>query len=198
MRKINDTELLTLKDQGMPQKEIAQHFGVSDAAVSKRLKRLKPLPESLNKLADKEQQFAIEVAGGKTQTLSALSAYECSSMAAAKTIGSQLMAKPDIQVAVGDLMQEEGLSRRYRVRKLKQHIDALDPNASLKGLDQSWKLEGLYAEKIVHAHVSYADLTREEEDIKRELKELNRQLGELPEDEEEDDVVDAESEEMEK
>ncbi|MBI5186763.1 MAG: hypothetical protein HZA01_13695 [Nitrospinae bacterium] len=44
-------------------------------------------------------------------------------------------------------MSEAGLTRRYRLKKLKQCIDAKDPSVVLKGLDQSWKLDGLYSEE---------------------------------------------------
>jgi hypothetical protein len=85
-------------------------------------------------------------------------------------MGWQLMQKGDIQTAVAELMQEEGLTRRYRVQKLRTHIDHPDPNVSLKGLDQAWKLDGAYVEKHVHVHATY-------EDIKREQAECHDRIG---------------------
>jgi predicted transcriptional regulator len=43
-RKIDDTQLLEMLKEGKLQKDIAEHFGVSPAAVCKRLKRLLPQP----------------------------------------------------------------------------------------------------------------------------------------------------------
>ena len=153
MRKTNDDEILRLLKEGKTQKEIAEIQGVSPVAIHKRLKRLLPKPKSLDKLTDKEQKFVLEVAKGKTRTQSALASYECSSLESAKSIGNQLMAKSDIQVAVSEIMQQEGLPRRYRVRKLKEHIDNRDPNISLKGLDQSWKLDGAYTDTHVNIDI---------------------------------------------
>jgi len=92
-------------------------------------------------------------------------------------MGYQLMQKPDIQTAVAELMQEEGLTRRYRVQKLKGHIDHPDPNVSLKGLDQSWKLDGAYTEKHVHVHATYADLTKNFDELQAKRKALEAELG---------------------
>ena len=39
-KKIDDAELMDMVNQGKERKEIAEHFGVSTAAVCKRLKRL--------------------------------------------------------------------------------------------------------------------------------------------------------------
>ena len=86
---------------------------------------------------------------------------------------------------------KEGLTRRYRVHRLKDHVDNVDPNVSLKALDQSWKLEGLYTEKHVHAHVTYEDLTREIEELDREIAKLEAELGE-----EKDEILDGEFEEV--
>jgi hypothetical protein len=135
-----------MKD-GRTQKEAAVFFGVSEAAVSKRLKRLKPLPKSLENLSNKERKFALEFAGGKSQTQAAFDSFEVSSRASAKAIGNQLMKKPSVNAAIADLMEYHGASRSYRVGKLKQHIDSRDPGISLKALDQSWKLDGAYQEE---------------------------------------------------
>lgn len=148
MRKIDDAKMLKMHEQGIPQKDIAKHFGVSPAAVCKRLKRYQPLPQSLECLTDKEQKFAVAIAEGKTKTQAALASYECGNMESAKSMGKQLMAKPDIQTAVAEIMQNEGLTRTYRVRKLKQHVDNRDPNVSLKALDQTHKLDGAYREEV--------------------------------------------------
>lgn len=144
-KKIDDTLMLQMLQEGKSQKAIAQFFGCSPVAVSNRLKRLLPPPQSLEALTEKEQRFAIEVAKGKTQTQAALSSYEVSSMESAKVIGSQLMAKPAVKLAIEDLLEHIGLSRTYRVQKLRQHVDNADPNVSLKALDMTFKLDDSYS-----------------------------------------------------
>lgn len=147
-RKIDDQLLLNLIEQGVPQKTIAVHMNCSPAAISKRLKRLSSAPENVLEdfnLTEKEKTFCVEKAKGATNTKAALSAYEAGSMASAKAIGSQLMKKHEVRQAIDELMEEHGLTKSYRVRKLKQHVDNRDPNVSLKALDQSWRLDGSYA-----------------------------------------------------
>ena len=177
-RKTDDKVILQMLHEGKTQKEVAEHFNVSGAAICKRVKKLlNKKPESFERLTKKEQKFSLSVAEGKTQTQAALDSHECSSLDSAKSMGYQLMQKPDIQTAVAELMQEEGLTRRYRVQRLKSHIDHPDPNVSLKGLDQSWKLDGAYAaEKHVHV-VSYTDMTKNLEEIRAKRRELRAELG---------------------
>jgi phage terminase small subunit len=178
MRKTDDNVILQMLREGKTQKQIAEHFNVSGAAICKRVKKLLgKKPESFERLTKKEQKFALSVAEGKTQTQAALDSHDCSSLDSAKSMGYQLMQKPDIQTAVAELMQEEGLTRRYRVQKLKGHIDHPDPNVSLKGLDQSWKLDGAYTEKHVHVHTTYGDLMKNLKEIRAKRKELEVELG---------------------
>ncbi len=149
MRKTDDTIILKMLEEGKTQTEIAKYFNVSPAAICKRLKRIKPLPESFENLTEKEREFTLQVSEGKSQTEAALLSHDCSSRDSAKSLGCSLMKKPDIQIAVAELMQEEGLTRRHRVYKLKKHVDNVDPGVSLKALDQSWKLDGAYAPQKV-------------------------------------------------
>lgn len=176
MRKIDDQLLLDLVEQGLQQKEIAKRLGVTPAAVCKRLKRLAPLPESLEKLSDKEQKFAIAITEGKTQTQAALDSFEASSRESAKVIGSQLMARSDIQTAVAEIMQQQGLTRTYRVHKLKQHVDNQDPGISLKALDQSWKLDGAYIDRQVHHYPDIKEIDAELADIDKERRQLEAEI----------------------
>jgi len=141
-RIIDDTILLEMLKEGKMQKEIAEYFKVSPVAICKRLKRLFPPPESLEALTDKEKQFAIERAGGRNATQAALKAFECSSMQSAKVIGSQLMDKPEVQIAINDLMEMKGIGREFRVERLGDHIRSFDPVVSLKALDMGFKLAG--------------------------------------------------------
>jgi predicted transcriptional regulator len=165
--------------EGRTQKAIAKHFGVSPAAICKRVKKILPPPESLQELTEKEQAFAVAISKGMTQTDAAMTAFEVTTRNSAKSLGCNLMAKQDIQIAVRDLMQKHGLTRTYRVQKLKQHVDNRDPNVSLKALDQSWKLEGAYAEKPEPVKVSYADIVKEVRELDKIEKELRRQIAEI-------------------
>jgi predicted transcriptional regulator len=185
MKKINDETMLQMIDDGSTQKEIAAHFGVSPAAVCKRLKKYPPLPKTVINLTDKEQRFAIEMANGSTQTKAALASYECGSMDSAKNIGSKLMKRSDIKTCVAEIMQAEGLTRTHRVRKLKQHVDNRDPNVSLKALDQTFRLDGAYNDiHIINVGPSPVEIYH---NLTDRINEIRKMLGE--------DVIDAEFEE---
>ncbi len=147
MRKINDAELLKLSEEGTPQKEIAAHFEVSEAAISKRLKRLRQIatrPAILDKLTAKEERFVMEIVQGNSQTQAAITAFDVGSLDSAKTIGCRLMKDADIQEAITAVMETEGLTRRYLVRKLKSHVDAPDPQISIRAVDMGLKLHDAY------------------------------------------------------
>ncbi|MEW6214911.1 MAG: terminase small subunit [Nitrospirota bacterium] len=149
-RKTDDEVILRMLKEGKTQKQIAGHFGVSPTAVHKRVRRL-CLPEMphFDKLTDKEKRFVIEKARGKTATQAVLDSYEVTSRESAKVMGSQLMAKPEIQMSMEELMAYCGANKLYRIRRLKQIIDSADLNLVHKGLDMSFKLDGSYApEKI--------------------------------------------------
>jgi len=178
VRKTDDNVILQMLREGKTQKEIAEHFGVSPAAICKRCKKLLgKKPESFDRLTKRQQKFALAISEGKTQTQAALDSHECSSLDSDKNVGSQLMARPDIQTAVAELMQEEGLTRRYRVQKLKGHVDAADPNVSLKALDQSWKLDGAYTEKHVHVHTTYPEMLQKNAEIQAKVRAFEEKFG---------------------
>lgn len=192
-KKINDEKLLEMFQAGKSGKECAEYFGVSPAAISKKLKRLQPSapPESLTALTPKEQRFVLERARGKNQTEAALAAYECGSRQSAKVIGSNLMRRPEIELAITDLMAEVGLTKRYRLSKLKQHVDSRSADISLKALDQSWKLSGDYApEKHMVATIDITAIQKQRAKIKEQLailENMQRLQGAM-------DVLDEESE----
>ena len=148
MRKTNDNIILKMLEEGHTQKQIAEHFDVSPAAICKRVKRLEAYPHGIKGLSPKEQRFVMSIAEGKSQTQSAIDAYEVSSVASAKALGSQLMSKPKIGAAVAEWMDYHGLDKSYRVLKLRKHVDNRDPNVSLKALDQSWRLNNSYSETV--------------------------------------------------
>ena len=148
MRKTDDNIILKMLEEGHTQKQIAEHFDVSPAAICKRVKRLEAYPHGIKELSPKEQRFVMSIAEGKSQTQSAIDAYEVSSVASAKALGSQLMSKPKIGAAVAEWMDYHGLDKSYRVLKLRKHVDNRDPNVSLKALDQSWRLDNSYSETV--------------------------------------------------
>ena len=131
----------------MLQKDIAKHFNVSSVAICKRLKKLLPDSEAiLNKhnLTEKERGFVIEKAKGKSNVQAVMNSYDVTSKESAKAMGTKLMDKPEIQQSIAELMDNCGLTRNYRIRKLKQHVDRIDPQVSLRALDMSFKLDNSY------------------------------------------------------
>lgn len=175
-RLLNSEELLRMYKEGKPQKDIAEHFNVTPAAVCKRLKRLLPLPESVQSLTEKERRFVIEKAKGRTNVQAALASYECSSVQSAKSIGSQLLSKPAVITAIDELMDLHGLTKSYRVKRLKQHVDHTDPNVSLKGLDMSFRLDGSYSpEKHIVGQFSLVELLSRMHEGRKEVEgEINQ------------------------
>ena len=192
MRKTNDETILSMLKDGKPQKEIAEYFNVSPAAISKRVKRLIPPPKSLEQLTEKEKKFAVGVAGGKTKTVAALEAFDTSTRESAKTLGIKLMEKPSVNTAIADLMEYHGMGRSYRVGKLKQHVDNADPGVSLKALDQSWRLDGGYTEERPPQTINIEQLVIKGRALKQEREELEKELAWL-----DGDITDAEFEEVE-
>lgn len=181
MKKIDDQVMLEMVGQGRLQTEISEHFGVSPAAVCKRLKRLRSIqePPSFKDLSQKEKKFALEVADGKTQTDAALASHDVTTRDSAKALGHELMAKNDIKRAIEEVLQEQGLTKAYRIRKLKEHVDSAIPDISLRGLDQTHKLAGDYqGDKHLHLHVAdYNSLERNLKEIEAEIAKEQAKLG---------------------
>ena len=144
-RKIDDTIVLQLLREEKNQREIADHFKVSPVAIHKRLKKILLKPQSLEQLTPKEQKFAMAVAEGKSRTQAAMDSFDVSSRESAKALQNTLMKKDNMRIAIAEMMDIYGLTRGYRISKLKSHIDHVDPGVSLKGLDMSFKLDGLYS-----------------------------------------------------
>jgi hypothetical protein len=147
MRKINDDLLRQMLDDKKSQREIAVHFGVSDAAISKRIQRLKlmALPESVTKLPPQQQRFVLIKAGGASNLEAAQASFDCSNSDSAKSIGCKLMSEPDITTAIKDILAQEGYPIRKRLKRLGDLIDCPDLTVAGKGLDMSFKLDGSYA-----------------------------------------------------
>lgn len=147
-KKIDDKELVRLADSGMQGKDIAEQMGVSPAAVSKRLKRLKAVaarPEVLDALTPQQERYVMEIAGGKNQTQAALAAFECGSLESAKTLGSRLAKNEVIQEAITAVMEAEGLTKSVLVRRLKDHVkQTKDPSVSLKAVKTGLELHDAF------------------------------------------------------
>lgn len=163
MKKINDTELLEMADRGDQQNIIAQHFGVSEAAVSKRLKRLRQQSAHaavLDNLTAKEQRFVAEICSGTSQTQSAVAAFDVGSIDSAKSIGNRLMKDPDISRAIASIMEEQGLSRSHLIKRLKHHVDSGDAQASVRSIEMGLKLHDSFPAaktKNLNVNANYVD-----------------------------------------
>jgi phage terminase small subunit len=171
MRKTKDETILKMLEEGHTQKAIAKHFDVSPAAICKRVKRLSAYPKTLKELTPKEQRFAVSVANGMSQTQSAINAYETSSMASAKSLGSQLMKKPKIDAAISELMEYHGMGRHYRVQKLKEHLDSPDPVISMKSLEISFKADGTFRENHVPVSINIEAMVEHRQTLEEASKE---------------------------
>ena len=185
-RRINDTELLQLVEKGLSQKKIAELMNVSPAAICKRLKRLRPepMPESFRRLTPQRQMFILEKLKGKGNVAAAESAFNVSTKESAKSIAKQLMRDPDVQVALNDLMSQEGIGRRRRIQRLRYLIEHSDPGIVAKGLDLSFKLDGYkcFEEKdqrpVIYISSEKLMILNQVEKMIREYEEQQKQLKE--------------------
>jgi hypothetical protein len=181
MKKINDVELMRMIEEQIPQTQIAEHFRVSPSAITHAKKKIQSamnIPESFKALTGQEQAFCLARVEGKSQTAAAFDAYNCSSPASARSLGHELSKRDDVQMAICDLMEEEGCGRRYRIRRLKDHIDnTTDRQSSLKGIDIANKMESLYIERQVTEIIDYGQLFKEFADVQSRRMELQRELG---------------------
>ena len=143
-RKIDDKRLLELHAEGKTCTELAKEFNCSIPAVSKRLAKLAMRPTKIDSLTDKQAAFVKAVASGKSATAAAESCFDTTSRASAKEVGAKLMKLPQIQEALTECLDRHGLTRSYRVARLKEHVDCDDPAVSIKGLDMAFKLADEY------------------------------------------------------
>lgn len=179
-KKIDDRVLLEMVDKDIPQKDIAEHFRVSAPAICQRLRKIRKatLPESCQTLTEKQKKFVVAMSEGATRVNAAMESFDCVNRESAKQVSTQLMKRDDIQIAISELMEQEGIGRRYRIRTLKRHIDnTLDPQASLKGVDIANKMENLYNEQPIIIPISFADLTDNARARRRERIEVEKKHG---------------------
>jgi len=168
---IDDEKMLEMFREKISQKEIAKFFNVSEAAISKRLKKILPPPD-LSHLTDKQRDFSLDVARGNNPTVSAMKVYDCKNRASAKVIASNMMRDPDIATSIKEVMDYAGLTRLNRIKRLQYWIDHRDGNFSLRGLDQSFKLDG-YVEKNINVDLEI-DFNTQIEEIDKKIEELER------------------------
>ena len=74
-------------------------------------------------------------------------------------------------------MDYHGLTKSYRVQKLRKQVDNRDPNVSLKALDQTFKIDGSYRETHVHVAMTREDYDElvEEQSARQESLETSKQ-----------------------
>ncbi len=167
-RIIDDSKLTELFRQGKSLQDIGLALGVSKVAVHKRLKKLSlsRMPESLEKLTPKQKNFCLAVASGQSRTAAVMQVYDVTSRESAKALQTDLMRNPVIKTAIDDLMEMKGIGRDYRIEKLREHLEHLDPVVSLKSLDMAFKLGDDYpASKNINVNVTrsfieYPDLPK--------------------------------------
>lgn len=159
MKKTNDSEMLTMFEQGQTKRAIANHFGVSEQYIGKRLKQLEAfrLPESFQKLTEKQKKYALARAEGKSKTDSAMLAYDTKDKDSAKALGHNLSKEPDVNIAIQDLLAQEGIPRRRRIQRLRDMIECSDMSAVGRGLDMANKLTGEYAPEVTE-NITLADI----------------------------------------
>lgn len=161
MKKTNDEEMQRMfSEEGKTKRNIAKYFGVSEQYIGKRLKQLEAfrLPDSLQKLTDKQRKYALARAEGKSKTDSAMEAYDTKDKDSAKALGHNLSKDPDINLAIQDLLAQEGIPRRRRIQRLRDMIESQDLSIAGKGLDLSFKLTGDYAPEKIDSFVDYRSL----------------------------------------
>ena len=113
-------------------------------------------------------------------------------------MGHELVEKNDIKRAIEEVLQECGLTKRYRIKKLKTHVDNVDPGISLKALDQTHKLARDYPPEntlLIQNVVTYADLQKSVKDLEEEIRIEKAKLGSDYIDIEEEDTEETEEEE---
>ena len=173
MKKTNDEEILAMFcEKRLTKRAIAKHFGVSEQYIGKRLKQLEAvrLPESFQKLTDKQKKYALARVEGKSKTQSAMEAYTTGDRDSAKALGHTLSRDPDINLAIQDLLAQKGIPKRRRIQRLRDMIECADLSIAGKGLDLSFKLAGDYTPERVENY-SLADIRllvkMAEDDIKK-------------------------------
>lgn len=172
MRKVDDRKLLEMIQEGIPQKEIAVHFGVSSAYICKRKKQLEAFkePDGFSRLTDKQKKFALAKVEGKSNTDAAMIAFDVTSRGSAKVLGCNTMKDPDVKTVISDILYQEGIGRRTRIKRLKEIVFGPDMSVALRGLDMANRMDGAYEPEKVEISVQSLVLK-----IDQEIEELRRE-----------------------
>ena len=148
-------------DQGeLQSKDCAEMLNVTPSALCQarsKWKRQQPL-ESVEALSPQRQVFVQAKVNGASNREAAKIAYPDAQDKSLSVIASQIMKEPDTQTAIGDLMAQHGLTRSFRVSRLRDCTLSPDLNVVLKSLDQSWKLDGSYAAEKLDVSVTDTDI----------------------------------------
>ena len=145
-KKISDIELLTKKGEGLTGVQLAAYFNCSTAAISKRLKRLNPatpaviVPKAIDALTPKQAQVVKRIARGESGTNAVSQSFDTTTRNSAREIARKLLNMPQVQLALSEELERAGLSRSYRVTKLREAVDHPDPSTSLKALSLAFNL----------------------------------------------------------
>jgi len=154
---ISDEQLIELMEENLnlPQMFERLNGAISKVAIHKRIKRLEkrlqPLPDSFQKLTQKQQQFVSNVVAGDNQTTAALKAFDCQDRKSAAVIATRLMHDPDLNEAITSLMAQAGIGKRQRIEKMSEYIHGRDSAASCRMLELSFKLDRSLVDQIEHS-----------------------------------------------
>ena len=129
-------------------KDAAAILGVTSPGLHKKIakyKRMQP-PDSLLAIASPAKRIFLEAkASGMGTKQSMRLAYPDAQESSLPVMASQIMAEDQSQIALSDLMARNSIGRNHRISVLARVINSPDLNIAVKGLDQSWKLDGSYA-----------------------------------------------------
>jgi len=153
MRKIESDEELLQLCETMTGREAAKYYGVSEAAISKRLKRLRQQapPESLSRLTEKQRKFAVCLTQGMTQTDACMQSHDVVDRNSAKSLGHKLARDPDVSTAVADLLAQVGIPKRRRAERLADMIESADLGIVGRGLELSYRLDRSLVEQVEYS-----------------------------------------------
>jgi|GEM_PF-6545107 len=129
-------------------KEAAALLGISPPGLHKKIAKYKRQlpPESLMAITSPAKRVFLEAkAFGLGNKQSARLAYPDAQEGSLSVLAAKVMAEEQSQVAMRDLMARNQIDRNHRVSILAKVINSPDLNLAIKGLSESWKLDGSYS-----------------------------------------------------
>jgi hypothetical protein len=161
---IDEREFLELLGNGKLPVEIARHFGVSPAAITKKLKKYRPNPvvqqytrerrqgeqaeQSGKQYTEKKARYVEARLAGKKPAQAAMIAYECSTPQSAAVIGHKMEKDSQVKRAIADCLIDAGVTPTYRAGKIRSILEEGSFDHQLKALDHTAKLTGDYTINI--------------------------------------------------